>query len=39
MLAWGIKYGNKDNVRQKVMCTKEIKVRQYKLERGGRDCF
>lgn len=33
-----IKYGNEDNVRQKVICSKEIKIRRYKLgERGGRD--
>lgn len=37
---WGIKYGNKDNVQQKVMCGEEIKIRRYNsLERGGRDYF
>lgn len=24
VLLWGIKYGSKDNVRQKVLCSKEI---------------
>ena len=37
MLVWEIKYVNEDNVRQKVICSKEIKIRRYKLERGGRD--
>ena len=32
-----LKYGNEDNVRQRVICSKEIKIRRYKLERGGRD--
>ena len=34
MLVWGIKYGNEDNVKQKVICSKEIKIRRYKLEEG-----
>lgn len=37
MLVWEIKYVNEDNVRQKVICSKEIKIRRYKLERGGRE--
>lgn len=30
MLMWGIKYGNKDNIRQKVTGGKEIKIRYWK---------
>ena len=35
VLLWGIKYGSKDNVREKVICGKEILIRYYKnLEEG-----
>lgn len=38
MLLWGIKYGSKDSVREKVICGKEVLIKYYKnLERGRRD--